>query len=54
MYYNSDSHTPVMGYLLWVFGFLGAHRFYYGKPVTGTIWFLPLVYFLWAGLLIYF
>nr|WP_259642188.1 TM2 domain-containing protein [Pseudomonas syringae] len=20
-------------------GFLGAHRFYYGKPVTGTIWF---------------
>lgn len=42
MYYNSDSHTPVMGYLLWVFGFLGAHRFYYGKPVTGTIWFFTL------------
>lgn len=21
------------------FGFTGAHRFYYGKPVTGTIWF---------------
>ena len=29
-----------MGYLLWIFGFTGAHRFYYGKPVTGTIWFL--------------
>ena len=29
-----------MGYLLWVFGFTGSHRFYYGKPVTGVIWFL--------------
>lgn len=28
-----------MGYLLWFFGFTGAHRFYYGKPITGTIWF---------------
>lgn len=27
---------------LWIFGFLGAHRFYYGKPVTGTIWFFTL------------
>ena len=31
-----------MGYLLWIFGFIGAHRFYYGKPVTGTIWFFTL------------
>ncbi len=37
MHYNTDSHTPVMGYLLWIFGFLGSHRFYYGKPITGTI-----------------
>lgn len=29
-----------MGYILWFFGFTGAHRFYYGKPITGTIWFL--------------
>ena len=29
----------VIGYLLWIFGFTGAHRFYYGKPVSGTIWF---------------
>ena len=29
-----------MGYILWIFGFFGAHRFYYGKPITGTIWFL--------------
>ncbi|WPL11856.1 TM2 domain-containing protein [Thiorhodovibrio litoralis] len=32
----------VMGYLLWVFGFMGAHRFYYGKPISGTLWFLTL------------
>ncbi|WP_043530305.1 TM2 domain-containing protein [Litchfieldella xinjiangensis] len=37
-----DTHSKVMGYLLWIFGFLGAHRFYYGKPVTGTIWFFTL------------
>jgi TM2 domain-containing membrane protein YozV len=34
-----DTHSKVIGYLLWIFGFLGSHRFYYGKPVTGTIWF---------------
>ena len=37
-----DTHSKVIGYLLWIFGFLGAHRFYYGKPVTGTIWFFTL------------
>jgi len=39
---SSDTHSKVVGYLLWLFGFLGAHRFYYGKPVTGTIWFFTL------------
>ncbi len=34
-----DTHSKLFGYLLWIFGFLGAHRFYYGKPITGTIWF---------------
>lgn len=38
----ADTHSKVMGYLLWVFGFLGSHRFYYGRPVTGTIWFFTL------------
>ena len=34
-----DTHSKLVGYALWIFGFTGAHRFYYGKPVTGTIWF---------------
>ncbi|EPC00987.1 membrane protein [Litchfieldella anticariensis FP35 = DSM 16096] len=38
----SGTHSKLIGYLLWLFGFLGAHRFYYGKPVTGTIWFFTL------------
>lgn len=36
---QTDSHSLLMGYILWIFGFMGAHRFYYGKPVSGTIWF---------------
>jgi TM2 domain-containing membrane protein YozV len=39
---NEDTHSMLIGYLLWIFGFTGAHRFYYGKPITGTIWFLTL------------
>ena len=34
-----DTHSKTIGYLLWLFGFTGAHRFYYGKPITGAIWF---------------
>lgn len=37
-----DTHSKVIGYLLWLFGFTGAHRFYYGKPLTGTLWFFTL------------
>ena len=39
---NDNTHSLVIGYVLWVFGFTGAHRFYYGKPVSGTIWFFTL------------
>ncbi len=39
---TGDSHAKTIGYLLWLFGFTGAHRFYYGRPVTGTIWFFTL------------
>lgn len=39
---QNDTHSKVMGYLLWIFGFTGSHRFYFGKPVSGTIWFFTL------------
>jgi TM2 domain-containing membrane protein YozV len=38
----NDTHRKTIGYLLWIFGFTGSHRFYYGKPITGTIWFFTL------------
>jgi TM2 domain-containing membrane protein YozV len=38
----NDTHSKTIGYILWIFGFTGSHRFYYGKPVTGTIWFFTL------------
>lgn len=43
---KTQTHTPLMGYLLWIFGFIGAHRFYYGKPISGTIYFFTLGLFL--------
>ena len=39
---NQNTHSLAVGYLVWIFGFLGAHRFYYGKPISGTIYFLTL------------
>ena len=39
---NENSHNLLIGYLLWLFGFTGAHRFYYGKPITGTLYFFTL------------
>ena len=39
---QQSTHTPVIGYLLWLFGFTGAHRFYYGRPISGTIYFFTL------------
>lgn len=35
---NSNTHSKFMGYLFWIFGFTGSHRFYYGRPITGVIW----------------
>ena len=37
---NAHTHSIPLGYGLWIFGFTGSHRFYFGKPVSGTIWFL--------------
>ena len=39
---EGNSHNLAIGYVLWIFGFMGAHRFYYGRPVSGTIWFFTL------------
>ena len=39
MNYEPTTHLSPIGYILWIFGFSGAHRFYFGKPITGTIWF---------------
>ncbi len=36
------THSTLIGYLLWIFGFTGSHRFYFGKPVTGTVYFFTL------------
>ena len=36
---NSDTHRKTIGYILWLFGFTGAHRFYYGTPFLGTVYF---------------
>jgi len=42
--YNTPppTHSVAIGYILWIFGFFGAHRFYYGKQVSGIIWFFTL------------
>lgn len=40
-----NTHSKLIGYVLWIFGFTGSHRFYYGRPITGTLWFFT------AGLL---
>jgi TM2 domain-containing membrane protein YozV len=42
MQQNQPTHSIFLGYVLWIFGFIGAHRFYYGKQITGVIWFFTL------------
>ncbi len=36
---NTMNRTST-GYVLWLFGFTGAHRFYYSRPISGTVYFL--------------
>ncbi len=43
---SPDTHSKVIGYVLWLFGFTGAHRFYYGRQITGVIWFFTAGLFL--------
>ena len=42
----NDTHSKLIGYILWIFGFMGAHRFYFGRPISGTIYFFTLGLFL--------
>ena len=39
---QNNTHSILIGYITWIFGFMGAHRFYYGRQITGTIWFFTL------------
>ncbi|MEW6079918.1 MAG: NINE protein [Thermodesulfobacteriota bacterium] len=43
---HNDTHLKSIGYILWLFGFTGSHRFYYGRPITGTIYFCTFGLFL--------
>jgi TM2 domain-containing membrane protein YozV len=42
----NNTHSVVVGYILWIFGFMGAHRFYYGRPISATIYFFTFGLFL--------
>lgn len=37
---RTETHSTSIGYILWIFGFTGAHRFYFGKRLTGLLWML--------------
>jgi len=41
-----DTHSKTIGYILWIFGFTGSHRFYFGKPISGTLYFFTFGLFL--------
>ena len=34
------NHSLAVGYVLWLLGFFGAHRFYYGRPISGAVYCL--------------
>ena len=37
-----NTHSLLIGYLAWLLGFFGCHRFYYGRPISGTLYFFTL------------
>ena len=43
---SNNTHSILIGYITWIFGFTGSHRFYYGRQITGTLWFLTFGLFL--------
>ncbi|MFN9067376.1 MAG: NINE protein [Bdellovibrionales bacterium] len=36
---KTNNHSKLLGYIFWIFGFMGAHRFYFGKQISGTLYF---------------
>jgi TM2 domain-containing membrane protein YozV len=36
---HQPTHSVLVGYIFWILGFTGAHRFFFGKPLTGILWF---------------
>ena len=39
---KKQTHLLLFGDLVWIFGFTGSHRFYFGRPISGTIYFCTL------------
>lgn len=39
---KTETHSLIIGYVVWIFGFTGSHRFYFGRPISGTIYFFTL------------
>lgn len=37
-----SDHSTLLAYIFWLLGFVGLHRFYLGRPITGAIWALTL------------
>jgi len=37
--FDENTHSVAVGYVCWLLGIFGFHRFYFGKPISGTIWF---------------
>jgi TM2 domain-containing membrane protein YozV len=35
---SKNTNSILIGYCCWIFGFFGAHRFYFGKRKTGLLW----------------
>ena len=38
----APTHLAAFGYLFWILGVFGAHRFYFGRRLSGILWFFTL------------